>query len=144
MSSFINNPELLISSFYTTSDLPSLNTTPSFQRRTETQAKKIPIDVINDSDNLIIYAELPGINEDSIQVDFYNNKLTITADKLKPYESSDVNEIKYGTFKRNMVLPICVTKKETVSIQFKNGVLRILISKNIEEENKFSMKLNSN
>lgn len=106
-------------------------------------SKKIPIDMINEEKTIYIYAELPGITKENIDIDFYNNKLTIKAEKTIPYESPDVSEIKTGKFERTITLPICVTKKETVSVTYTNGVLKIKINKLIEEENAFKVKLDS-
>jgi HSP20 family protein len=99
------------------------------------------IDVVNENDVMYIYAELPGVNKENIEIDFYNNKLTIGAEKSRPYEDPDMGEISYGRLERTITLPICVTKKDTVSVTTRNGILRIRINKLIEEENKFSVRI---
>ena len=100
-----------------------------------------PIDVVNEKQQMYIYVEVPGVNKDNIDIDFYNNKLTIIVEKNRVYETPEMSEIKYGRTERTIVLPICVTRKDTVEVTFKNGVLRIKINKLIEEENKFSVKI---
>lgn len=102
---------------------------------------KIPIDMINDEKNIFIYAELPGVNKEKIVIDFYNNKLSIKAEKELIYDSPDVAEIKHGRYERVITLPVCVTSNRAVSVNFTNGILQIKIDKLVEEENKFSVKL---
>jgi HSP20 family protein len=101
---------------------------------------KIPVDIVNEEKTIYIYAELPGINKENIEVDFFNNKLTISAEKVKTYETPGISEIYYGNLERTLSLPICVTRKETVSVCYNNGILKIKIDKLIEEENRFSIR----
>ena len=42
------------------------------------------------------------------------------------------------------MLPISVTRNESVNISFNNGILIITIDKNIESSNRFSMRLTPN
>ena len=101
---------------------------------------QIPVDMVNEEKTIYIYAEIPGINKENVEVDFYNNKLTITVEKIRSYDGPEVSEIKFGKFERCLTLPICVTRRDTVSVTHNNGVLKIKINKLIEEENKFSVK----
>ena len=101
---------------------------------------KFPVDIVNEDKIIYIYAEIPGVNKENIDIDFYNNKLTITVEKIRNYNEPEVSEIKFGKVERVFTLPICVTKKESVIVNYNNGVLKIKINKVIEEENKFSLK----
>ena len=102
----------------------------------------INTDIVNTDQHIVIYAELPGVEKENISVDFYNNKITLVVDKNRPYENPTMSEIKYGHHERTITLPICVTQRETVTVVYKNGVLKITINKQIEEENKFSVSIN--
>jgi HSP20 family molecular chaperone IbpA len=117
-----------------------LSTVSVSTRSTSRNGYKIPVDIVNDSNYLYLYIEVPGVLKENIDVDFYNNKLTIIIDKIRAYDEPEVSEIKYGKFERVFTLPICVTKKETVSVCYTNGVLKVTINKTVEEENKFSLK----
>lgn len=117
-----------------------LSTVSVSTRSSSRNGYKIPVDIVNDSNYLYLYIEIPGVQKENIDVDFYNNKLTIIIDKIRAYDEPEVSEIKYGKFERVFTLPICVTKKETVSVSYTNGVLKVTINKAIEEENKFSLK----
>lgn len=111
------------------------------ERKTQSSTRKIPIDVFNNVDNIVIYAEIPGVNKENIEIDFYNNKLTIIIDKKKPYtDDLEISEIKFGKWQRTINLPICITKPETVSLNYQNGILQILINKLTEEANKFTIR----
>ena len=101
---------------------------------------KIHVDIVNHANYLDLYIEIPGVSKENIDVDFYNNKLTVSIDKIRSYEEPEVSEIKYGKFERVFTLPICVTKKDSVTVSYVNGVLKIKINKAVEEENKFSLK----
>ena len=102
---------------------------------------KIAVDIVNEEKTIYIYAELPGISKEIIEVDFYNNKLTISAEKVKVYENPGISEIYYGNLERTLTLPICVTRKDAVSVCYNNGILKIKINKLVEEENHFSVRL---
>lgn len=101
---------------------------------------KIPIDIVNDEKIIYIYAEIPGVDKENIDIDFFNNKLTISVDKSRMYDQPEISEIRFGRNERTLTLPICVTRKDAVSVSYNNGVLRVKINKLLEEENKFSMK----
>jgi HSP20 family protein len=108
--------------------------------RNSRNSGKFPVDIVNEDKNIYIYAEIPGVNKENIDIDFYNNKLTITVEKNRHYNDPEVSEIKFGKIERALTLPICVTKKETVIVSYRDGVLKIKINKLVEEENKFSVK----
>jgi len=108
--------------------------------RTTNRNNKFPVDIVNEEKTLYIYAEIPGVNKENIDIDFYNNKLTISIEKIRPYDNPEVTEIKFGKSERSLTLPICVTRKDAVCSNYNNGILKIKINKLIEEENKFSVK----
>lgn len=124
--------------------VPSLTQTSLTQSnlaQTSNRVTKFPIDVINDEKTIYIYGELPGIKKEDIKIDFYNNKLTVKAEKKCDYESPEVAEIKYFPYERVITLPICVTSNRAVAVNYNNGVLKIVINKLVEEENKFSVSV---
>lgn len=103
--------------------------------------RRIPIDMVEEEKTIHIYAEIPGVTKENIKIDCYNNKMTISAEKVRAYESPSPSELKYGRLHREITLPICVTKPDTVAVNYDNGVLRIRINKFVEEENRFSIQL---
>lgn len=115
-----------------------INLFPTSNRRTN-----IHVDMVDEENYIYLYAEIPGVNKEDVVVDFYNNKVSISVDKNRNYVQPERPEIKYGHFERSITLPICITKKETVSVNIKNGILKIKINKHIEEENKFTVRLDN-
>ena len=103
-------------------------------------------DIVETDDNVFIYMEVPGVIDSSINVDFFNNKITIGGEKIKNYADSEAykTEIIYGTFTRNLTIPISVTNKQNVCVTCNNGVLTIAIDKKSEEEHKFRVNISPN
>jgi len=103
---------------------------------------KIPIDMLVDEKTITIYADLPGVNIENVEIDIFNDKLTLTAKRTKDYTPGPNNacELLSGNFERVIKLNFCITRKETVKASMKNGILKIRINKLLEEENKFSVK----
>jgi HSP20 family protein len=109
----------------------------------ELQPNSFPnYDIFYDKDSLDIVLEIPGLNKDDIKLDFFNNLLTINCEKKKKINKPIFQgEINYGTFKKDIQLPISVTSKEHVTIKMENGTLIININIKKEHENKFSIEL---
>lgn len=97
-----------------------------------------PVDIVDTTNNMYVYVELPGVTENSIGVDFFNNKLSISGEKVKRYTTPALkNEIVYGRFTRKITLPISVTNKANVHVYYESGVLTLIIDKQKEELNRF-------
>jgi HSP20 family molecular chaperone IbpA len=111
------------------------------------QLWKPSIDIVETDAVLQIHMNLPGVDSDSIDVDFFNNNVSIKGERHSPALAivegamQRRKEIVYGKFARNIVLPISVTQKDSVSISMNNGVLAIIVDKTIEDRNKFSLKV---
>lgn len=100
---------------------------------------RIPTDLVQDEKTIDIYAELPGVEKSDIDIEFFNNRVTISAEKKRNYDIPELSEIKYGKWQISLTLNICVTKQETVIVNYKNGVIHIRINKFIEEQNRFQI-----
>jgi HSP20 family molecular chaperone IbpA len=105
------------------------------------------VDIVENSDTITVYINIPGVKNDSIDVDFFNNKVIVTGERKKPFSDRTTlvkNEIIYGKFERQIIIPISVTNRDNVKIISKNGVLIITIDKLSEEKNRFSLKVSPN
>lgn len=103
------------------------------------------VDIVDTKDNLYIYVELPGVDEDTISVDFFNSKVSICGNKIKKYTAQSLKqEIAYGQFNRKITLPLSVTNQSNVNVGYKNGVLKLTIDKKKEEQNRFRLGVTSN
>jgi len=102
------------------------------------------LDIIETESVIIIYVNIPGVKPSSIDVDFFNNRINITGERCYPFMNNiniHHNEISYGCFERKVAIPISVTSRDSVNINFENGVLIIKIDKALEERNRFSMRI---
>ena len=103
-------------------------------------------DIVENNNNITVYMNIPGVNNDSIDVDFFNERVVVTGERKRPFsdEMSVVkNEIIYGSFERHINLPISVANRDSVKISSNNGVLVIVIDKTRENRNRFSLRVPS-
>lgn len=109
------------------------------------QTLTIPTTVLKEDDKITIYAEMPGFDKDSISVDFFNNKVNIAGTKNQPSVEGTIlsSRIKYGSFSKCLVLPISITDRRNVNINYTDGVLTIDINTRAEEGNRFIVSLGS-
>jgi HSP20 family protein len=109
------------------------------------QIWKPQIDMIETESNIIIISSVPGIDEDDIDVDFFNNCIVIKGErKFLPFIQEEIlkrkQEIFYGKFERKFLIPFSVTNDQSVSIKIENGFLIININKKNELTNRFTLK----
>jgi HSP20 family protein len=119
----------------------SLRRSPWFQRAT---LSDIPaVDVYDQNDELIVKAEIPGLEKDEVDVSIEGNTLTIKGEKHKEHEVKHQDyyraERTFGAFSRSVELPVSV-QTDKVNATFKNGVLEIRLPKS-EEAKKSVIKV---
>lgn len=104
-----------------------------------------PVDVLQSKDSFFIKLELPGMDEEDVQVRISGELLIIKGEKKKEAEDQEADyyrtERYYGSFKRVFQLPIGVSKEKVDAIVDK-GVLKIELPK-LEEAKKeeFEIKI---
>lgn len=80
--------------------------------------------------NLVIRAELPGVDPSEINVTLTGDTLTVSGEKKHSRESDENNvysrEISHGRFQRSFRLPEGV-KSDDVKASFQNGVLELKV-----------------
>jgi len=90
------------------------------------------INVAETEKALEITAELPGVDQQDVNVTVTDNRLTILAEKKAEEEDKSkdyhVVERSYGKFSRSMSLPFAV-EPDKVDAQFKNGILTVTLPK---------------
>jgi len=94
------------------------------------------VDVAEDEKSVTLTAELPGVDEEDIEVTLAGDQLTIKGEKhseideKKESEGRTVHrtERSYGAFQRTLTVPYQVDPGH-VSAQFRNGVLAITLPK---------------
>ena len=96
-------------------------------------AGRIPkVDVIDRDSEVVVEAELPGVNKDDVDVSVTDNSVTVkaTTSKEETEEKGEYyrREISKGYFSRTLPLPAAV-KGDQAKAEFKDGVLRLTIPK---------------
>ena len=90
------------------------------------------VDVVENKDNYILKAELPGMNKDDVKITLENNILTIRGEKKNEYEKKEGNyhrvERSYGSFERSFTVPGTI-KTNDIDAQYKDGVLTLTLPK---------------
>jgi len=93
------------------------------------------VDIRESDKEYIVVAELPGLEENDVQVSLSHHTLTISGDKKAEKRDKGKNyyrvERSYGTFSRSISLPDEVDE-DKIEAAFKNGVLTINLPKTSE------------
>ena len=96
-----------------------------------------PLDVEETDENIIIKAEVPGIDPKDIDISISGDTLTIKGEKKAEKEEKGKNyhfiERSYGVFSRSVSLPTSV-KFDQVKAEYKKGVLEITLPKSVKPE----------
>ena len=102
--------------------------------------ESIPVEEFVDDGELVIRAELPGVDVDEdIEVDVDDGRLSIRARRERreetKQEGSFRSEFHYGSFRRTMSLPKG-TEADDVQASYRDGILevRIPFSTEVEDE----------
>lgn len=98
-----------------------------------------PVDILEKGENLIIRAELPGVQKDEIDVRIENGILSLRGERKRESEGEEDGAYRlervYGSFSRSFALPTTVDSSR-VAATFKEGVLEISIPKSEEAKPK--------
>ncbi|MCL4078399.1 Hsp20/alpha crystallin family protein [Coriobacteriia bacterium Es71-Z0120] len=90
------------------------------------------IDVKSTGDDMVVYAELPGMSKDDISVEVTDGVLTIKGERKAETEKSEegwlIRERSYGAFERSLALPEGV-EPDKITADYKDGVLEVHIPK---------------
>lgn len=93
------------------------------------------VDIFENSESLVLEAELPGMTRDDFELSFENNVITLSGQRKFQKKSEGDNyhrlERAYGTFTRSFTLPQTVTA-EGARAEFNNGVLLVTLPKREE------------
>ena len=112
------------------SDFPGFQPNHSFSPR---------IDISENKNEILVEAEMPGLQKENIKLTLEDNILTIEGKKEKANLDKDDKvhrtERIFGSFKRSFTLPVDVDP-EKVNAKFENGVLKITLEKIDLQKNK--------
>lgn len=91
-----------------------------------------PVEIFEKEDNLVLRAEIPGMNQKDIELQVENGTLMLRGEKRydKDVKEQQVHrgERYYGTFMRSFSLPTTVDT-EKIRANYKDGVLEVVLPK---------------
>ena len=97
-----------------------------------------PVDVAETQDRIIVRAEVPGMRQEDISIEFENGLLTIRGDrKLEKSEGVTWHRVEriYGNFSRSFTLPRSVDP-EKIAASYRDGILEVEVPKREEAKPK--------
>ena len=112
---------------------------PLLKRLSEVEGVYPPVDMYDRGEEIVVKAEIPGVDKDNISISLRDNALTIRGEVKKEEEVNEEDyyyaERSYGSFSRTLTLPTKVNASK-VKASFKNGVLEIRLPKAEEAKSK--------
>ena len=97
------------------------------------------VDIFENDNEVVVTAELPGMNAKDIDLRLENNVLTLRGERHFEKETKEENyhriEREYGTFTRSFALPTAVNG-DKVTAEYKDGILKVVLPKNEERKPK--------
>ena len=107
------------------------------ERSNQNMPTHMALDIAETDEEIIVTAEMPGINEKDIDVTVEGDNLTIKGEKKAAAEEEGKRfhrvERCYGSFGRSIRLPSDV-KLDSTKASFKDGVLQVVLPKSEEEK----------
>jgi HSP20 family protein len=98
-----------------------------------------PVDVAETQEKILVRAELPGMKQEDIQIEFENGLLTLRGDRTLDKQESGATyhrvERVYGNFSRSFTLPRTVDA-ERITASYRDGILEIEVPKKEEAKPK--------
>jgi len=91
-----------------------------------------PMDLIEQPEHYLLTADLPGLSQEEIAIEFDGDVLSISGERTERHERKDGGFIRLerpaGTFRRTLTLPDGVDP-DTVEATYADGVLEVKIPK---------------
>ena len=112
---------------------------------TSSKAWLPPVDIVENDNNVVLKAELPGINPNDIEVRVEDNTLYMKGERKFEKDVKEENlhrvERSYGSFNRTFALPSSIDA-DKVQAEYKDGVLTLTMPKREEAKPK-TIKINT-
>ncbi len=97
------------------------------------------VDIFEHEDNIVLKAELPGIDPKDVNIHVENNVLSLRGERKFETEvkREDCHRVEraYGTFSRSFTLPN-VVNTEKIDAEYKDGVLKVTLPQKEEAKPK--------
>src|SRR3989442_12997077 len=111
----------------------STSLTPSFGDESIGRGAWNPsVDIYENKDQIVLEAELPGMNRDDFELSVENNVITLRGERQfeKKDETDNYHRVErsYGSFTRSFTLPQTVSA-DGATAEYRHGVLRVRLPK---------------
>ena len=104
-----------------------------------------PVDIFERGDELVIRAEIPGINREELDIQVEDGTLVLSGERRREEQVEEENayrlERSYGKFSRSFRLPTTVDTSK-ITAQYKDGVLEVVLPK-LEEAKPRTVKIHA-
>lgn len=91
-----------------------------------------PVDIHEESDRIVLRAEVPGVSSDDIDVSVENGTLTLRGEKKQEVQANEGGAYRlerfYGMFTRSFVLPSAIDP-EQIRATYRDGILEVVVPK---------------
>ena len=95
------------------------------------------MDLVETADHFVLRADLPGLSEDDVNIEFEDGTLTVSGERQAEHEAKAEGyyrvERAFGSFSRSLTLPQGIDP-EAVNASFDRGVLEVRIPKPEEKK----------
>ncbi len=112
---------------------------PERWQRGDSEITTPAVDVYEEKDEIVVKAELPGMEKNDIEVNISDSELTLKGEKKKEEKVEEDDyyrcERSYGAFLRSVELPKDV-QADKIKASFKNGILEVRLPKTEEAKTK--------
>jgi HSP20 family protein len=112
---------------------------PKWRGLRELEGISPSVDMYDKKDEIVVKAEIPGVEKENINISVMDNTLTIKGEMKKEEEAKEedyyYSERSYGSFGRMLSLPAKV-QADKIKASFKNGILEIHLPKAEESKPK--------
>ncbi len=92
----------------------------------------LAVDMVENKDDFVLKASIPGINPDDLDISYADDTLTIKGEIKEDKESKEdqyhLRERRYGSFMRSIVLPTKI-KGDAIEASYQNGVVTLRLPK---------------
>jgi HSP20 family protein len=90
------------------------------------------LEIEHDDERIQVCAELPGVEEDDIDLTIEDGMLTLSGEKRSERKEGGYSERSYGRFERRIALPSDV-EEDACQADFRNGVLTVTLPRSAEK-----------
>ncbi len=90
-----------------------------------------PVNVIDEDDKILVYAEVPGVKPEDVRISVQGDTLSITGERKR----EDLGDVGYhrrerpvGRFQKTLTLPVEINS-DAVEARYEHGVLKLTLPK---------------